>query len=416
MKVLIIEPDASGHKMVSYVRLAVEEFTARGWDVTIATQASSMGTRAFAAVRDAAPREVRTLELPVLGGGWAPRLLKQFKVYNAYGRAMAEAQRLYQIEACFVPHLDDVVYAAAMPTAAPFPVKTCGILLSETHHHARVGVHGGSKLRRLIHRVRFTGLRTRSILSGIGTIDPALKVAHPEYYEDGIVHYIPDPADLQQSSETSARTRERLGVRDDAVVMLSYGGQSQRKGFRELLRALQAPTCPRTVTGVVAGILDDECRAILESGEADSLVTADRLIVLDSFVPLSEEPHLFRAADLVWLGYLRFPGPSGVLRLANAAGKPVVACHEGLVGWITRDSGCGITVDPVDSKAVGSAILEMVADRELYTSLSRNSLRAADGHSPEDFQYAVAKLVEACNEERGLAEPIMPGPPDRRST
>ena len=64
---------------------------------------------------------------------------------------------------------------------------------------------------------------------------------------------------------------------------------------------------------------------------------------------------------MVWIGYRKFYGSSGVLMQAAKAGVPVVGCRQGLVGWTIARYRLGESVDIDDAAGVVAAIVRVLA-------------------------------------------------------
>jgi glycosyltransferase involved in cell wall biosynthesis len=74
----------------------------------------------------------------------------------------------------------------------------------------------------------------------------------------------------------------------------------------------------------------------------EELVRQKRARLINRYVTVAEEKELFAASDVVLLPYLNHFGTSGVLSRAMAAGKPVIASNEQLLGRLVREHGLGL--------------------------------------------------------------------------
>ena len=120
-----------------------------------------------------------------------------------------------------------------------------------------------------------------------------------------------------------------------------------------------------------------------------------RLFEFDRFATAEDESLAFSAADIVWVGYPRFYFPSSVQGKACRAGRPVIACREGNLGWTTSRYKFGIAVDTSDPAAVTGALLELVNGRQAVWDLYREAgLRYACGRSSREFGDAVMSMIE----------------------
>jgi hypothetical protein len=104
------------------------------------------------------------------------------------------------------------------------------------------------------------------------------------------------------------------------------------------------------------------------------LVAQGRLKIIDRFISAAEEPALFSAADIVWLGYQGHYSSSGVLCQAAATKRPVLATNEGLIGWQTSRHGLGRTVDVSKVEDVVGALIGLT-EKSFAELVNRDSSR-----------------------------------------
>ena len=95
------------------------------------------------------------------------------------------------------------------------------------------------------------------------------------------------------------------------------------------------------------------------------------------FIPHREVAGLFRRAKFVVLPYLE-ASQSGVVALACAFGKPVVATQVGSLPEVVKHMQTGIVVPPGDPTALAEAIVRLLKDELLLQHLADGAARAAD--------------------------------------
>ncbi|MDR3635940.1 MAG: glycosyltransferase family 4 protein [Isosphaeraceae bacterium] len=147
-----------------------------------------------------------------------------------------------------------------------------------------------------------------------------------------------EPIEVEPSS---ARTR-----------LLFFGVVRQNKGLHILLRALgRLPNCDLTAAGEIE---NDGYRDRIR--ELSGHLAPGRFELIDRYVSEDEVPGLFASSRLVVLPYTSFAAQSGVLHLALAHGRPVVASDIGGMGECVRNWGIGQVVAPDDDVALAAAI------------------------------------------------------------
>jgi glycosyltransferase involved in cell wall biosynthesis len=87
--------------------------------------------------------------------------------------------------------------------------------------------------------------------------------------------------------------------------------------------------------------------------------------LIDRYIGDEEVADLFDRSRLVILPYTNFTAQSGVLHLALAHGRPVVATDVGALGECVRLWGIGQVAPPCDERSLAGAI-ERSLDRAAY--------------------------------------------------
>jgi glycosyltransferase involved in cell wall biosynthesis len=90
-----------------------------------------------------------------------------------------------------------------------------------------------------------------------------------------------------------------------------------------------------------------------------------------------DTPNVYAACDMIVIASLRTEASPIVLREAFASGRPVIATKVGDIPEIIRHRENGLLVEPGDSQALASAILEFISNPELAAYCATNGLRYA---------------------------------------
>ncbi len=183
-----------------------------------------------------------------------------------------------------------------------------------------------------------------------------------------------DPPD----AEKAAALRARLGIRDDALVVLQAGRVDHRKGQRELLAA-----APR----VIGEVQRDGSRGLVflivgwtESALARDLERQAREadlgdhVIFHPPVPRRDMPPYFWLADVYALTstYDIFPI---VLLEAMASRLGLVASKNGGASEVLSSGDDGLLVDPYDIDEVTGALGRVLADGALRRRLGDEAFR-----------------------------------------
>ena len=155
--------------------------------------------------------------------------------------------------------------------------------------------------------------------------------------------------------------RQRLGLPQDAKILLFFGHIKEVKGLDLLLRAL--PGVLKAHPNVLLLIAGKTWKIdfSLYQEMISELGIGDHCLIHGGFIPPEEAPFYFSAADLVVLPYRRIY-QSGVLLMALSYGKAVLASDlEGMKEVIT-DGETGHLFSSGDADALKNRLIEVLAD------------------------------------------------------
>ena len=163
----------------------------------------------------------------------------------------------------------------------------------------------------------------------------------------------------------------RPGAPGARVRLLFFGIVRPYKGLDVLLRALAG--APAHVTLTVAG---EFWRGTEPTGKLiDELGLGDRVTLRPGYVPATQIPALFGAADALVMPY-REATASQNARLAFAHGVPVITTTAGALAEAVRDGVDGLTCAPDDDGDLLRALKE-ISDPQTVQRL-RAGVRVAD--------------------------------------
>jgi len=394
MKILVLEPHAIGHHG-PYLEWMVNGLVERGFEVTVVTLPESIAHPTMQSLADAAPtggsKSLRLISFPAAGfprtwsdgtAGFATRELSYWRLFKAQAGTVRP-------DVVFLPYLDYCLYAIGL-LGSPFGnCPWVGLAMRPSFHYRQMGVIAPRPSLAAIKRALFFRLLNNRHLRSLLTIDEPLAT----YLADrarvsGKVAFFPEPTEFGELLDTSDAKR-KLGVPADRNLILVYGAITRRKGVVELLRAVVDPELPPSVDVLLAGKVSPEIHELLVEPWVAKLVARGRIRLFDRFIETKEEPVLFAAADVVWLGYRGHYNASGALVLAAAASCPVIACEEGIIGWQTQRHGLGRTVNPEDMSEVAAAVGALLD----YPPVKTENNGRADPWRPASFSEAQDALA-----------------------
>jgi glycosyltransferase involved in cell wall biosynthesis len=401
-RVLIVDFSPRGHHPF-YVRLLLESGLAQVAQIVLAGNKEMFRHPAIVAAMAHVPVqpfqlgvEARAENAPLHAGlpdragvifhsWWVGKLYR--KVYRAVARSAP-------VDFVIVPYLDDCLLGLATTREAFGGTPWLAITMRTMFHYRDMGVMAPEQsfagLRRsLAYRI----LRQHST-AAVLTIDPTL-AEFAAGQADPLLHkirYVPDPATRHEQLPSKSHARQRLGITDDARVVLLYGAVSERKGAALLVKAAASTACSERIHLLIAGKYW-EMDALQNSDAWLALAARRRIHPINGFVDDELERLILAAADCMWVGYIGFYGVSSVMALAGRHAMPVLASSYGLVGHFTRQHQLGAMVDPHDQSSIVAALNRLVNEPEFFQRAGSNGSNVYERHSPIELQRLVVETV-----------------------
>lgn len=202
-------------------------------------------------------------------------------------------------------------------------------------------------------------VHAESIKQQMLELDPAL---------DGKLHIVP-PGSYDFYKAWSDNKDTDI---EETPTVLFFGRIFEYKGLRYLIEA--EPLITSQVPNariVIAG-----CGEPFEKYER-MMVNKDHFIVHNYRIPDKMVASLFQQASVVALPYIE-ASQSGILAIACAFGKPVVASAVGGIPEVVDHGQIGYLVPPGDSRSLAEAIIMLLKNRDLREQMGRKALEKAE--------------------------------------
>lgn len=180
-----------------------------------------------------------------------------------------------------------------------------------------------------------------------------------------------------------AEARQRIGLSLQDRVVLFFGHLEPRKGLGPLLDAARSLVDRPDIKFVVAGSNDLGTHGAQWPARLDEARRLPNVLIHDRRIPFEEVEDYFCAADVVALPYLEGT-TSGVLKLAIAFGKPVVASDVGdLPHEVPAGGGILLPADRLTAELPG-ALTRLLDRPETATAAMHAASRQGDWSSIAD--------------------------------
>jgi glycosyltransferase involved in cell wall biosynthesis len=184
---------------------------------------------------------------------------------------------------------------------------------------------------------------------------------------------------------------DRDVLQQNEITLLLFGHIKPYKGVDVLLRAVaQLPeTVRQRCTVRIAGRAKMPMEPLIEL--AAELGLKSQVIFDLRFIPEPEIRNLMARADILVFPYLQIDA-SGVLMLAIAAGRAIVASNIGLFGELLKDGVHGALVRPNEPSELAAALAPLIGDRGRLRNAEQAVRDLAD--DIPDWQK-IARMTEA---------------------
>lgn len=225
------------------------------------------------------------------------------------------------------------------------------------------------------------------------SLDPlAVKYIEKLNSKAKILH-LPDPVEIYDVDEAQVeKLKKKLGIGVKRKIFLLFGRLNERKGIYQLLQAiklLHIDVCEQICLLLVGSIIPSEKLPLESLIREISQSLPVQIIIRDEFIPEKEVNFYFKMSDVILATYQRHVGMSGILLLAAAAQKPVLASDYGLMGRLVKEYELGITIDSTISLAITETISLFVNESTKIPFNHEKVLNFARANSVDTFSMLI---------------------------
>lgn len=300
-------------------------------------------------------------------------LLYSWGMTKMVGRILRECPDIVHLSESFFAI--DILFLALLKVSVSKLTHTCHNVKTFKAKAGRVAGRGwiGDQIHRLIYRCY-----DRIIFHAEENRDEYLKVFGGDCNRTTVIPHGNYAILADATSMSTAEARAGLGLPEDGKVVLFFGIIRRYKGLPDLIRAFSAvardiPDATLVVAGAPYSDSDlDLCQQIAEEVRVSARIRWDL-----RYVPEPEVSRYFVSADVVVLPYRKIY-QSGILQLAYAHGRPVVATEVGGLPAAVKHGHTGLLVPPEDPQALAEAIVSLLSDEDLAARMGAEGRRFAE--------------------------------------
>ena len=190
----------------------------------------------------------------------------------------------------------------------------------------------------------------------------------------------------------------RLGLPRDKPIILFFGTVSKYKGINDLIQAMPFVRAQHDAHLLVAGfpakdIDPEQLRAL-----AAELGVADAITWWLDYVPNEEIRTVMELGSVIVLPY-RAISQSGIIHIAYACGRPVVATRVGGLVDIIEDGRSGVLAEPENPQSIANALLRVLESPEQAAEMGAYArelaqMRFSSTKVSQDVLDAIAAIPE----------------------
>lgn len=146
------------------------------------------------------------------------------------------------------------------------------------------------------------------------------------------------------------KIKSELGFEPESLVLLFFGYVRKYKGLDVLIEAFPSILASKpNAKLLIVGEFYDDPKPYLE--QIDRLEIADKVRLINQFVPNEEVAKYYQVSDVVILPY-RSATQSGILNVAYGFYKPVIVTNVGGLAEFVEEGKTGFVVDPESPEAI----------------------------------------------------------------
>lgn len=319
------------------------------------------------------------------------KVFREWYLYRKYAKQL-------EADHCLIMYLDHLQLPLALGAKSPCPFS--GIYFRPTFHYDEFDNYVPSwkdRMRQWRQKLLLSRVLQSSQLKVLFCLDPfAVEHIHRLHSKVKILH-LPDPVPIYDDENSKVESkgeqlRARLGIHRGRRVFLLFGSLNSRKGIYQLIEAVRLlpPTICKNLCLLLVGSISPLDKLLIKTRLTEiSQSLCVQTITCDEFIPDTEVQLYFQIADVILAPYQRHVGMSGILILAAAVQKPVLASDYGLMGEITRRYELGLAVDSTEPHSIAQGLTRfMLESPERFCNYFKMK-QFAEANDAKNFSFTV---------------------------
>ena len=352
MKILLIEPNVSGHHISLYLIPLIDSLLKKKNKITIIVSKLLKKNKNFRSLKKNS--NIKFLFIDSYENDHRKNFLslisKQVKYYYAFKR-------------CFKKIKDkpDYIFINSFNTidkifpilGSPFQnTKISGFFSSIKFHLSQINSFQ-SQFKYFIDFYLFKKLISNNNITKIFTPDPlGIKfLKNKNFNNSNKVELTNDfgptiKKNFSKKDKLRINFRKKLNILKDNYIILVYGFIRKEKCINYLINTIKNFKFSKNIKIIIAGEQANEIKLYLNEERKKNNLIKRNIVIFDKFISSELEKKLFIISDLVWTGYDKnYYGSSGVFFLSSLMNKPVLTSNHGLINWYNKRYKIGKSID-----------------------------------------------------------------------
>ena len=357
MKILIIETEIDGHYISLYLKNIVREILSRKIEsLTIITKKSVIADENYKFFKNKKINifYIRDIKKPKKYN-FLSMLIYQLRYYFNIKKSFNTISKNKKFDLVYVNTLDHFDKALSI-FGSPFKKVNFYGLFNHIRFHLSYFKLERNFLFSYFYEILFRRILKIKYLKNIFVVDDYIKTyLDIQNVDNNKIIKVNEASNTHNtfiSKKKEIAFRKKYLLTKNDFVILVYGAIRKDKGIKYLINSVISNNFNKKIKIIIAGKCDSKTLNDIKQFQKLSNKSNFEIIVFNYFIDENFQNILFSASNLVWIGYTRYYGSSGVYYLAGHMKRPVIINNKGTLYNLNKKYKIGVATDVTDSKKV----------------------------------------------------------------
>jgi hypothetical protein len=357
MKILIIETELEGHYISLYLKNIVREILSRKIEsLSIITKKSAIVDENYNFFKNKKINifYIRDIKKPKKYN-FLSLFIYQIRYYFNIKKRFNTISKNKKFDLVYVNTLDHFDKALSI-FGSPFKKVNFYGLFNHIRFHLSYFKLERNFLFRYFYEILFRRILNIKYLKNIFTVDDYIKTyLDLQNIDNNKIIKVNEALNIQNTviskkKETAFKKKYLLSKND--FIILVYGAIRKDKGIKYLINSVISNNFNKKIKIIIAGKCDSKILNDIKQFQKFSNKFNFEIIIFNYFIDETFQSILFSVSNLVWVGYTKYYGSSGVYYLAGHMKRPVIINNKGTLYYLNKKYKIGVATDVTDPKKV----------------------------------------------------------------